>query len=60
MRLMALFRRFSHRLFLEWRSGQKQPHHQITPDFFGAKSAEHQRLVCRCLRACQPNLQTLS
>ena len=60
MRVMAMFRRLSHSLFLEWRSRQKKPHHKTTSDFFGAMNAEHHRYALRCLQARQPSLQTPS
>jgi len=60
MRLMAMFRRFSNSLFLEWRLRQKKPPHKTTTDFLGVMRAENCRYAFRCLRAHQPSLQTPS
>jgi len=60
MRVMAMFRRFSNSLFMEWRLRQKKPQHKTTSDFFGAMNAEHYRYALRCLQARQPSLQTPS
>jgi predicted transposase YbfD/YdcC len=60
MRVMAMFRRLSNSLFMEWRSRQKEPGHKTTTDFFSAMNAEHHRYAIRCLNACHPSFQTAS
>ena len=60
IRLMAMLRRFSNSLLLEWGSGEKKPQHKTTTDFFGVMKAEHCRYALRCLQARQPTLQPAS
>ena len=60
MRVMGLLRRFSHSLFMHWRSRQRKPKHKTTTDFFSAMNAEHHRYAIRCLQARQPCFQTAS
>ena len=60
MRGMGMFRRFSNRLFMHWRSRQKKPPHNTTTDFFSAMNAEHHRYAIRCLHARQPSFQSAS
>lgn len=60
MRILGMLRRFSHSLFMHWRSRQKRPHHQTTTDFFSAMNAEHHRYAFGCLFARKPNFKTLS
>jgi hypothetical protein len=60
MRLMGLFRRISHSLFMEWRRRQRKPRHKTTTDFFSAMNAEHHRYAIRCLHARKPSFQTAS
>jgi len=60
MRVLAMFRRLSNRLGLEWRRRQKKPHHKTTTDFLGVMKAEHYRDALRCLQARQPSFQTAS
>lgn len=60
MRVMGMFRRLSHSLFMHWRSRQKKPNHKTTTDFFNAMNAEHHRYAIRCLHARQPSFQSSS
>jgi hypothetical protein len=60
MRLMGLFRRISHSLFMECRRRQNKPQHKTTTDFFSAMNAEHHRYAIRCLQTRQPSFQTAS
>ena len=58
MRVVGMLRRFSHSLFMHWRSRQHKPRHKTTTDFFTAMNAEHHRYAIRCLHARQPSFQT--
>ena len=60
MRVVGLFRRFSNRLFLHWRSRHQKPRHQTTTNFFTAMNAEHHRHALRCLQARQPSFRPSS
>ena len=60
MRVIGMFRRFSHSLFMHWRSRQRKPQHKTTTDFFSAMNAEHHRYGIRCLQARQPSFRNTS
>ena len=60
MRVMGMLRRFSHSLFMHWRSRQTKPQHKTTTDFFSAMNAEHHRYAIRCLHARKPTFQSPS
>ena len=60
MRVMGLLRRFSHSLFMHWRSRQNKPQHKTTTDYFTAMNADHHRYAIRCLQARRPSFQTAS
>src|SRR5438876_361246 len=60
MRVVGMFRRFSHSLCMHWRSRQKRPGHKTTTDFFAAMNAEHHRYAICCIHARQPSFLTTS
>jgi hypothetical protein len=60
MRVMGLLRRFSHSLFMHWRSRQKRPKHKPPTDFFTAMNADHHRYAIRSLHAHRPSFPTAS
>ena len=60
MRVIGMLRRFSHSLFMHWRSQQNKPQHKTTTDFFSAMNAEHHRYAIRCINARRPSFKNSS
>ena len=56
----GMFARLANRLFLAWRSQQKQPPHQSTTDFAALMAADHDRRVLLTVTTRQPSLHSPS
>lgn len=60
MWVLAIMRRLSNSLFMQWRDGRPRPDHLTTTDFQSALSEDHHRPALSLVVAKHPNLKWLS